>query len=81
MATFYTTKGIKEMTMVVKPTYTTLVNGFPVVTQGKRIRFAEGMLETDDKDEIKFLRTHKNFNSNFFEDKEETAKLTAKVKV
>ena len=79
MAMFYTTKGIKEMTMVVKPTYTTLVNGFPVVTQGKRIKFEDGKLETNDKDEIKFLRTHKNFNNNFFEDKEETAK--AKVKV
>ena len=69
------------MTMVVKPTFTTVVNGFPTVTQGKRVEFKDGTLETNDKEDIKFLRTHKNFNNTFFEDKEEIAEPKAKVKV
>lgn len=79
MANFYT-RAIREMTMVMIPTTTTLVNGFPVVTQGKRLKFEDGVFTTKDKDEIKFLRNHKNFNNTFFEDKEETAKPIAKEK-
>jgi hypothetical protein len=76
---FFTNRGIRTMTMVMRPTYTTMVNGFPAVTQGKRLEFKEGEFITSDKDEVDYLRNHKNYNSTFFEDITETAKSKVKV--
>jgi hypothetical protein len=73
---FYT-RGIRNMTVVMKPTFTTMVNGFPTVTQGKRITFINGEYKTSDKEEIEFLKSQKNFNSMFFA--EEIAKPKVKV--
>jgi len=63
----FATHSIKNLTVVVKPTYTTVTNGFPSVVHGKRLKFEEGELITTDNMQISFLRKHKDFGIKFFE--------------
>jgi hypothetical protein len=83
MAKFYTMNGITNMTMVIKPQYMNMQNGYPVVVDGEKIKFEGGELELDDKldkEKIEYLRNNKYLGINFFEDKVEKA-APKKVKV
>jgi len=49
--------------VIVPSTTTYLANGTAVIHKGKSIKFNKGMYETEDKEEIKFLKKHKDFGS------------------
>lgn len=55
----------KELRLIVKPSYCKEVEGRIVTYQGKSIQFHDGIFETEDQDEIKFLEGHKNFGNTF----------------
>jgi len=55
----------RSLKLVVKPSYTKEVEGRIVVVPGKSIRFVQGVYETDDPDEIKFLDNHPNLGTIF----------------
>lgn len=61
-----------SLKLVDKASYTKEVGGKIVVVPGKSIRFTEGVYETEDPDEIKFLENHSNFGTVFIkvEDKD-----------
>jgi hypothetical protein len=54
-----------ELRLVVKASYKKELEGQIVVTPGRSIQFHDGVYETDDQDEIKFLEAHKNFGNIF----------------
>jgi len=81
MTRFYT--NVRGRTLVVKPTYLELNNGYPVVKQGERLKFVDGEIFLDEKtqsDKIDFLRNHQDFNLKFFEEIEQTVKVKTKTK-
>ena len=51
----YATRYGLHYSVVMKPSVTQVINGTPVTTPGKTIVFENGMYETDDKAEQKFL--------------------------
>lgn len=53
--------------IVMKPSVTQIVNGAPMTTPGKTIEFENGVYETDDKAEQKFLETCLQFGRDFRE--------------
>ena len=55
----------RELRLVVKSAYSKEVDGRIVTYQGKSIQFHDGMFETEDPEEIKFLEGHKNFGNTF----------------
>lgn len=61
-----------SLKLVDKASYTKEVGGRIVVVPGKSIRFTDGVYETEDPDEIKFLESHPNFGTVFIkvEDKD-----------
>jgi hypothetical protein len=60
-----------NLKLVDKASYTKEVDGRVVVVPGKSIQFNQGVYETEDPDEIKFLESHANFGSVFIEVKED----------
>jgi len=53
-----------EYEMVMIPsTITYFPDGKSMTNKGKSIRFVEGVYETKDEEEIKFLKSHKDFGS------------------
>ena len=54
-----------ELKIVQKPTYSKEIDGRIVVTPGKSIQFHDGMFETENPEDIKFLDNHPNFGNVF----------------
>lgn len=54
-----------SLKLVNRASYTKEVEGRVVVVPGKSIQFENGVYETTDKDEIKFLENHPNYGSVF----------------
>lgn len=54
-----------QLRIVRKPSYTKEVEGRLVVVPGKSIQFVDGVYETEDEEEIKFLENYPNFGSTF----------------
>lgn len=84
MAKFYTMNGITSMTMVIRPQYMNMQNGYPVVVDGLKLKFEDGELSLDnvkDKEKIDYLRNNKYKGIHFFEDKVEKVAQPAKEKV
>jgi hypothetical protein len=83
MAKFYTMNGITSMTMVIKPQYMNIQNGYPVVIDGEKVKFEGGELVLDDKqdkDKIEYLRKNKYLGIHFFEDIVDNTKLPTEPK-
>lgn len=54
-----------ELRLVKKSAYKKEVEGQIVVIPGTAIQFHDGVYETDDPDEIRFMEAHKNFGNIF----------------
>jgi hypothetical protein len=54
-----------ELKLVNKASYSKEIEGRIVVVSGSSIRFKDGVYETTDPDEIKFLENHPNYGSVF----------------
>lgn len=57
--------------LIMKPDIQQIVNGMVIPIAGKSLDFERGSFETNDKEEIAFIRKHRLFGSYIFE---ETAK-------
>jgi hypothetical protein len=55
-----------ELKLINKASYTKEVEGRIVVVPGKSIQFHNGVYETKDPDEIRFLENHPNFGNLFY---------------
>lgn len=55
----------RELRLVVKSAYSNQVDGRIVTYPGKSIQFRDGVFETENPEEIKFLEGHKNFGNIF----------------
>lgn len=60
-----------QLKLIDKAAYTKEVDGRIVVTPGKSIQFTDGVYETEDPQEIKFLESHPNFGSVFIKVEED----------
>ena len=58
----------KDLTLVVKPGDRTYINHRLVIEKGRRIKFAHGEYRTEDPGEIKFIKEHRLFGNQIFED-------------
>lgn len=63
----YATRYGMHYSIVMKPSVTQVVNGTPMTTPGKTIEFENGLYETEDKAEQKFLETCPQFGRDFRE--------------
>ena len=63
----YATRFGMHYSIVMKPSVTQVINGIPVTTPGKTIEFKNGIYETDDKDEQKFLEASEQYGRDFKE--------------
>jgi hypothetical protein len=52
-----------------KPKRVQIIDGIAQTVEGQHIRFNNGEAETDDKQEIAFVRKHRLFGSSIFEEK------------
>jgi len=59
-----------NLRLIDKASYTKEVEGRVVTVPGKTIEFSQGMYETSDPDEIKFLESHPNFGTVFIKVKD-----------
>ena len=59
-----------SLRLIDKASYTKEVAGRVVVVPGNSIQFAEGVYETSDPNEIKFLENHPNFGTVFIKVKD-----------
>lgn len=61
--------------LCMKPKRNVTTNGVTEVVEGQHIRFENGEAETNNKDEIAFIRKHRLFGNQIFEEtaKEEVA--------
>lgn len=57
---------VAELKLVNKATYTKEVEGRIVVVPGTSIQFHDGIYETSNPEEIKFLESHPNFGNIFY---------------
>lgn len=55
-----------ELKLVMQPSESFVERGRTVVKDGKHIRFRNGTYETTDQKEIKWLKNHPNFGTDFF---------------
>ena len=63
----------RKLKLIIESAFTKEVNGKFLPQPGKYIQFVDGMYETSDKDEIKFLESHKNFETHFIKVDKEVA--------
>ena len=63
----YATRYGMHYSIVMKPSVTQVVNGTPMTTPGKTIEFENGLYETEDKAEQKFLEACPQFGRDFRE--------------
>jgi hypothetical protein len=61
----------KDHRLCIKPARVQYENGMAFPVPGKSIEFSNFGYETSDKDEIAFLRKHRLFNIDIYEDKQE----------
>ncbi len=63
----YATRYGLHYSIVMKPSVTQVINGTPITTPGKTIEFQNGIYETEDKAEQKFLEICPQFGRDFRE--------------
>lgn len=63
----YAARYGQHYSIVMKPSVTQVVNGTPVTTPGKTIVFKNGIYETIDKEEQKFLESCEQYGRDFQE--------------
>lgn len=63
--------------LCMKPQRVTVVEGMPISVPGEHIRFENGEFETADDQQIEFIRTHRFFGNQIFEDTKKPAKGSA----
>ena len=68
MATFVS--KYSNLKLTIKATRTILVENQLVVDYGKDIQFTNGSFQTNDKDEINFMRNHPQLKEQFYEVKD-----------
>lgn len=56
----------RNLTLTIEPDEVEEVKGKTVKRPGKHIQFTNRVYTTNDKEEIKFLKNHKNFGTDFF---------------
>lgn len=59
----------ENQVLCVKPKRVQIIDGIPHPIEGQHIRFDRGEYETKDKQEIGFLRRHRLFGHQIFEEK------------
>jgi len=67
----------RELRLINKASYSKEVEGKVIVVQGSSIQFHDGVYETSDKNEIKFLDNHANFGGVFIKVKKDVKKEKA----
>lgn len=58
----------QNQVLCMKPKRNQTVNGLTEVVEGQHIRFENGEVETSNKDEIAFIRKHRLFGNQIFEE-------------
>lgn len=57
--------------LCMKPKRLQVIDGIAQTVEGQHIRFNNGEVQTDDKQEIAFIRKHRLFGTSIFEEKVE----------
>lgn len=63
----------QNQVLCMKPNRVQIIDGITVPVPGQHIRFENGEVETTDKEEIAFIRKHRLFGGQIFEDKKTAA--------
>lgn len=71
-----------NLVLCVRPAHVQIVNGYVNPVQGEHVRFENGLYETDSrstkgKEHDEFIRGHRLFGSQIFEDKKASSEKSA----
>ena len=70
----------EKLRLISKHSFKREVNGEVLIEPSKFIQFVDGVYDTDDKDEIKFLEGHANFGNAFIKADKNALKERAEMK-
>jgi hypothetical protein len=62
----------QNQVLCIKPKRVQVIEGIAQVIEGQHIRFENGEVETSNKDEVAFIRKHRLFGNQIFEEKSES---------